>query len=75
LILLETTSRGCGGGRLLALTVAGAAERRHKAQQGGPPGSVSSSRRHSTDRQWLYRFPHLSAATAPGDQPTIGADF
>jgi len=29
-------------------------------------GSVSSSRRHSTARQWLYRFPHLSALPARG---------
>jgi len=38
-----------------------------------PAGGVSSSRRHSTDRQWLYRFPHLSARARGVRRPTATA--
>jgi len=58
LILLETTF----GGR-------GEAGWRCEAGPGRAGPGVSSSRRHSTDgRQWLYRFPHLSALEAGGRQ-------
>ena len=51
---------------LLETTFGGRGEAGWRCEAG--PG-VSSSRRHSTDgRQWLYRFPHLSALEAGGRQ-------